>query len=150
MTAVNSRDPKLLAPDVYPKYLHFEKRCKEEGIDFVVTCTYRNDEAQTELYAQGRTKPGRIVTNAKAGQSLHNAVGGDGQPAARAFDIVVMRHGKPIWGTSGDGIDDDPSDDDRDDLELWQRAGLIGEECGFEWAGRWKSFREFPHFQLRS
>ena len=51
--------------------------------------------------------------------------------------------------TSGDGIDDDPSDDERDDLELWQRVGAIGEANGLQWAGRWpKAKREFPHFQF--
>jgi len=52
-----------------------------------------------------------------------------------------------IWGTGGNGIDDDPSDDDTDDLELWQRVGECGELVGLEWAGRWTSFREYPHFQ---
>lgn len=31
--------------------------------------TYRSNAEQNELYAQGRTKAGKIVTNAKGGQS---------------------------------------------------------------------------------
>lgn len=34
--------------------------------------TIRTFAQQTEEYAKGRTKPGKIVTNAKAGQSAHN------------------------------------------------------------------------------
>ncbi|MBK5230848.1 MAG: M15 family metallopeptidase, partial [Thermoleophilia bacterium] len=81
----------------------------------------------------------RRVTNARGGDSMHQY--------GAAFDAVPLRHGKLVWGTRGDGIDDDPTDDDTDDLELWQRLGAIGEACGLEWAGRWKRFREFPHFQ---
>jgi len=33
---------------------------------------YRSIQEQNEIYAQGRTKPGKIVTNAKGGQSFHN------------------------------------------------------------------------------
>ena len=32
----------------------------------------RTIEEQNELFAQGRTKPGKIVTNAKGGSSYHN------------------------------------------------------------------------------
>jgi len=120
--------------------LEFVHRCKVAGLDMLVTCTYRDAEAQAALYAQGRTKPGRIVTNARPGESMHQY--------RVALDVVPMRHGKLVWGTSGNGIDDDPTDDDIDDLELWQRIAVIGESCGLEWAGRWKRFRELPHFQF--
>ncbi|MDP9763837.1 phage tail tape measure protein [Deinococcus enclensis] len=33
---------------------------------------YRSQERQAQLYAQGRTAPGPVVTNAKPGQSIHN------------------------------------------------------------------------------
>ncbi len=114
--------------------------CKSIGIDLLITSTYRDLEAQAALYAQGRTAPGKIVTNARAGQSFHNF--------RVAFDVVPLRAGKPVWGTTGNGIDNDPTDDDRDDLELWQRIGAIGELYRLEWAGRWTRFREFPHFQF--
>lgn len=145
MTSRNLYD---LHPDVMPLCVRFIAACREHGIDILVTCTYRSMAEQDALYAKGRTAPGRIVTNARGGYSLHNVTLADGTPAARAFDVVPLRAGKPVWGTSGDGIDDNPADDDKDDLELWQRVGAIGEACGLEWAGRWRTFREFPHFQL--
>lgn len=120
--------------------LEFAYRCHHAGIDLIVTCTVRDAEAQDALYAQGRTQPGRIVTNARGGESFHQY--------KVALDVVPMRYGKPVWGTAGNGIDNDPYDDEIDDLELWQRLGLIGESCDLEWAGRWKRFRELPHFQF--
>ncbi len=129
----------------------FLAECKRLEIEVLITCTYRSNAEQADTYAQGRTKPGRIVTWARPGESLHNVIGADGQPASRAFDIVVLRNGKPVWGTGGNGLDDDPNDDDIDDLELWQRAGEVGKALGLEWAGDWPiSRREFPHFQLGS
>lgn len=150
-----SRDLHDLHPDLQAKYAVFANQCHidpwmlRNGIVVILTCTYRSGHEQDELYAQGRTKPGRVVTNAQAGESLHNFETGAGKPAARAFDVLPLRHGKPVWGTSGDGIDDDESDDHTDDLEVWQRVGAHGEAAGLEWAGRWKKFKEFPHFQMK-
>lgn len=145
MSAINSRSLEDLLPPARARFGAFLNYCaddpwlKKAGVTVLVTSTFRNDESQAELYAQGRTKPGKIVTNAQPGESWHNW--------KCAGDIVPLRHGKPIWGTTGDGIDDNPADDDRDDLEVWQRIGEIGERCGLEWAGRWVKFREYPHFQ---
>jgi peptidoglycan LD-endopeptidase CwlK len=63
-------------------------RCKLAGIELLVTCTYRSPQDQEALYAQGRTKPGAIVTNAHAGESSHQY--------RIAFDVVPLRNGKPV------------------------------------------------------
>lgn len=119
------------------KAIAFLERSRGAGIDLLVTCTHRDDAEQGALYAQGRTVPGRIVTNAKPGRSLHNLMHA-GLPASRALDVVPMVGGKPVWGTKGA------------DLALWMRVGEIGESCGLEWAGRWRGpLREFPHFQFK-
>lgn len=135
-----------LAPRVRTKVLQAMAAWEAAGLDVLVTCTYRSNEEQDALYAQGRTTPGRIVTHARAGQSKHNWLE-DGKPAALAVDIVPLRSGKLVWGTSGNGIDDDPADDDKDDLELWERVALIAEACGLRWAGRWVKWREYAHFE---
>ena len=124
---VNSRSLGDLHPRVYRLAVAFIDACAAQGIDIIVTSTYRDTAAQDALYAQGRSLPGRIVTNAKAGQSWHNW--------RLAFDVVPVRAGKPVWGTTGA------------DKELWNRIGAIGESVGLEWAGRWKRFCEYPHFQ---
>ena len=125
---ISSRKLDDLEPSTRLRANQLLAACEREGIDLLVTCTYRDFEAQAALYRQGRTDPGRIVTNANAGRSWHNW--------RRAFDVVPLRGGKPVWGTSGD------------DLKLWQRVGELGEIVGLEWAGRWRRFREAPHFQF--
>ncbi|MDD2765279.1 MAG: M15 family metallopeptidase [Opitutaceae bacterium] len=125
---INSRKIEDLHPIVAAKCRDFLARCKGFGIDVLVTSTYRDKESQAALYAQGRTTSGARVTNAKAGESWHNW--------RVAFDVVPLRSGKPVWGTSGS------------DGELWEQLGRIGEACGLEWAGRWRSFRELAHFQF--
>jgi peptidoglycan L-alanyl-D-glutamate endopeptidase CwlK len=136
---INSRKITDLHPKVAVMALQFLDGCKAAGIDVIITSTYRDIESQNALYAQGRTTAGKIVTNARGGYSRHNF--------KCAFDFVPMRYGKPVWGTRGDGIDDNPADDEKDDLELWQRCGAIGKQCGLEWAGDWKSFKEYAHLQ---
>ena len=136
---INSRNIQDLHPYVATLCQRFLDECESAGLEVLITSTYRDNESQAALYAQGRTKPGRIVTNAQAGKSWHNW--------RVAFDIVPLRHGKPVWGTSGNGIDNNPNDDDRDDLELWQRIAAIAKSFGLEWAGDWKTFRECAHFQ---
>lgn len=131
-----SRDLNLLHPDIKPKLDAFLYKCSAEGIDVLVTCTYRSNDEQNELYKQGRTKPGPVVTWAHGGESKHNFEVA-GQPASKAFDMVPMRSGKPVWGTIGiDG-------------ELWHKVGEIAESCGLQWAGRWpERKREYPHCEI--
>ena len=120
---INSRKLEDLHPHVAKLAREFIDACHKEGIDILVTSTFRDGEAQAALYAQGRTKPGPKVTNARPGFSFHNW--------HCAFDVVPLVHGKPAW----------------DNHDLWVKLGHIGERVGLEWAGNWHSFPEFPHFQ---
>ena len=86
------------------------------------TRTYAEQEA---LYAQGRTAPGVIVTNAPAGYSNHNF--------GIAFDVGIFNGGLYL-----------------DDSPLYARVGQAGRELGLEWGGDWMSFPDEPHFQLSS
>lgn len=133
-----SRDIKDLDVRLQPMALDLIKRCEDSGIHIIITCTYRTGKEQDELYAQGRTKPGKIVTKARAGQSAHNAMI-NGKMAARAFDIVPIVNGKAVW----DG--DDP---------IWKRIGNIYKSVGnsdykLNWYGEPNAeFHEMFHFQL--
>lgn len=120
---INSRDINDLDPRVAAKCLALIDACRDAGIDIIVTSTYRDNASQDALYAQGRTAPGKRVTNARAGQSFHNY--------RLAFDVVPIVAGKAVWN----------------DAAKWETIGRLGEAVGLEWAGRWKSFREMPHFQ---
>jgi len=121
---INSRNINDLLPNVKVRVEKFIELCDEEGIDLLITSTYRDNESQEALYEQGRTRPGKIVTNAKPGESWHNY--------RCAVDIVPLVNGKPNW----DGSD-----------PIWQTIGELGEKAGLEWAGRWHSFKELAHFQ---
>ncbi|QOZ83199.1 MULTISPECIES: M15 family metallopeptidase [Chromobacterium] len=128
-----SRRIEDLHPALQPLCRQFLERSQAAGLDILITCTWRSGQEQDQLYAQGRTAPGAKVTNARAGQSAHNAML-DGKPAARAFDIVPKVNGKPEWNAAH---------------PHWQIAGRIGMELGLNWYGRpGAPFREFPHFEL--
>ena len=102
-----------------------------QGLDVLIYCTMRTDDEQAALYAQGRTAPGPVVTNARPGASLHNPQR-DGK--AWAFDAVPLKHGKAQWA---------------DDAAL-NAMGRAGEAAGLEWAGRWRGkLRERVHFQIK-
>lgn len=123
----SSRKVEDLLPVVGHKAILHVDACKQVGIELLITCTYRCPADQNALYAQGRTTPGRIVTNAREGDSTHQY--------RVSYDVVPLRNGKPVWGTTGaDGV-------------LWQKIGELGKSVGLEWAGDWKKFKEFPHFQ---
>lgn len=125
---INSRAIEDLQPQVAEQARALLDTAESEGIDLIITSTLRDFEAQAALYAQGRTSPGKRVTNADAGDSAHNY--------GLAFDVVPMRNGKPVWGTTADI-----------DRDLWERIGELGESVGLEWAGRWRTFKEYAHFQ---
>ena len=121
---INSRNLDDLLPDVKTRVENFIKACQIAGIDILVTSTFRDNASQDALYAQGRTTAGKIVTNARGGDSFHNH--------RCAVDIVPLVNGKPDW----DG-----------NHPVWAQIGAIGQECGLEWAGSWKTFKELAHFQ---
>jgi peptidoglycan L-alanyl-D-glutamate endopeptidase CwlK len=121
---LNSRSLDDLIPPAKERVERFLSLCKDEGIDLLVTSTYRDHESQNALYEQGRTTAGKVVTNAKAGDSWHNW--------RCAVDVVPMVNGKPNW----DGLH-----------PVWDQIGKLGEQAGLEWAGRWRTFKELAHFQ---
>lgn len=99
--------------------------------------TLRTIEQQDALYAKGRTKPGKIVTNAKGGQSYHNY--------GLAIDIVLLidkdkngSYESASWETNVDFDGDGKAD--------WMEAVKVFKSYGWEWAGDWK-FVDMPHFQ---
>ncbi len=61
-----------LKPDFQKKAHDWFEACVQAGLLPYVYEGLRSRERQNELYAQGRTAPGKIVTNAQGGQSFHN------------------------------------------------------------------------------
>ena len=143
-----SRRLEDLHPVTREKSKKFLEKAKENGIDVLIYCTYRSPGEQEVLYMQGRLEQfgitleelnekriklglweltpeeaRRKVTNARAWQSFHQY--------GLAFDCVPLQGGKPDWNNR----------------EAYAILGEIAGEVGLEWAGRWKRFKELPHFQ---
>ena len=120
---LNSRDIDRLRPDVAVNCHKWIERCKAAGLNVLVTQTVRDKEYQESLYAQGRTKPGSIVTNSKV-PTFH------ADNAGLAFDFCKNVKGHEY-----------------DDTTFFKKAALIAKEMGFSWGGDWKSFVDMPHIQ---
>ena len=87
---------------------------------------------QDALYAQGRTKPGKIVTNARGGSSFHNY--------GLAVDFALLIDGKTIsWDTKADW--------DGDKLADWMEVVVIFKKYGWTWGGNFRSMKDYPHFE---
>ena len=131
---------KLLAPEVREEAMQiYEEIC--DALKGRAICrfshTLRTNAEQEALYAIGRTKPGKKVTNARAGQSWHNY--------GRAIDIVLLvdkdKNGSfetASWETNVDFDGDGRAD--------WQEVVAIFKRYGWEWGGDWH-FKDMPHFQ---
>lgn len=92
----------------------------------------RTIEEQDALFNQGRSKPGKIVTNARGGSSYHNY--------GLAVDIVLIINGKTAsWETA--------KDYDGDKVADWMECVAIFKKYGWEWGGNFKSIPDKPHFQ---
>ncbi len=141
---MSSRKLTDLVPAVHRRANDMLLRCERDGITLIVTCTYRSPVEQSVLYVQGRwtldavnvarskiklppitQKDNRIVTNAQSGESMHQY--------RIAVDVVPTESGRPIWAATH---------------PVWREVGKHGKAAGLEWAGEWKRFREFPHFQF--
>lgn len=120
------RDVKQLHPELQKKLQKLVKQCEANGLKIGISECLRSTKEQDDLYAQGRTKPGRIVTNAKGStySSMHQW--------GVAFDFY-RNDGKGAYNTSG---------------KFFEKVGAIGKAIGLEWGGDWKSIKDMPHFQL--
>ena len=94
----------------------------------IVTECYRSPERQDELYAQGRSKPGPIVTYKRGGESKHNRL------PCPALDVAfLLPDGEVSW--SG--------------LLLSKFARLVkATDARVHWGGDWPGFKDRPHFEV--
>lgn len=94
-----------------------------ENVQIIVVQGMRSFKESDELYAQGRTAPGPIVTNSSAGKSYHNY--------GLAFDFAMLTNGKEDW-TVG---------------PLWMKVVEIMKKHGMTWGGDFKTLKDNPHFE---
>lgn len=117
----NAQFTSELVPEMQPRVKCFLDTAKRYGFDIRITDGYRTPAQQQALYEIGRVTPGKIVTNAKGLPTCQS-----NHCKRRAIDVVDRKSGYSI---------------------NWEKLGKIGEACGLEWGGRWKSFPDRPHFQ---
>lgn len=104
------------------------------GVPILITQGLRTMEEQNALYAQGRTSPGAIVTNARGGESYHN------YGLAVDFALLLPNGSSVSWDMTRDG--------DQDGTPDWREVVQQAKAIGFEWGGDWTSFKDYPHLQM--
>ncbi|MBL3729267.1 M15 family metallopeptidase [Lysinibacillus sp. HST-98] len=124
MTSVTTtcRDISELLPVAQTACRLLFQECFKAGIKNVfITETYRSQERQNYLYAQGRTRPGNIVTwtldsNHKTRLAWDIAVG----PPQALYDVATLN-----------------------------RVGDIARKLGITWGGDWTNNIDRPHFEVK-
>jgi peptidoglycan L-alanyl-D-glutamate endopeptidase CwlK len=85
---------------------------------------------QNALFAQGRSRPGRVVTNARGGSSNHNF--------GIAWDVGIFEGGLYYTGRNS-----------KENKAYAALAQLVkAAKLGLEWGGDWKTIVDMPHYQL--
>ena len=98
----------------------FLEECQRQGLKVLITETYRSQERQNELYKQGRTTSGKVVTWTK--HSRHTS--------RRAWDICQNVKGQEYSNTT-----------------FFRKCGEIARSLGIIWGGDW-STPDMPHFEV--
>ena len=96
----------------------FMETCRKNGLDIFITETYRSQKRQNELWEQGRSKPGKIVT-----WTMHSR-----HTDRRAWDIAC--NGSNLY-----------------DRVTLKKAGAIAENLSITWGGTWTT-PDMPHFEI--
>ena len=121
-------DPDLL----YPPFLARLRAMLAElqtvkGLEFWAISGYRTPAEQMRLWTQGRTRTGKIVTNARALESAHNY----GIAVDFVKDGFIDRAGlQPDWRA-----------------ESYEPLDVACDLHDLEWGGRWTKFPDRPHVQ---
>lgn len=98
-----------------------EQKLADMGYPIFFYQGYRTYEEQDADYAKGRTIPGKIISNAKGGQSFHNF--------GLALDAAFV---------GGDSFSL---------LRPWDTYGEVATTCGFVWGGSWR-MKDRPHIEM--
>ena len=137
---IYSRDKRLLFPAFRASIEMFEAELQGRGLPFHLFMAFRDPWTQQELYEQGRSTPGKIVTNARglpAPESWHCY----GLACDYVLDSMPEKPGLQwSWETRNVDFNQDGTND-------WQQMGAIAESLGLQWGGRWKRFPDLPHIQ---
>jgi peptidoglycan L-alanyl-D-glutamate endopeptidase CwlK len=119
---LNDERLKQINPTVAAKVRKIIALAAAQGFTLLVVQGLRTIAEQNALFAQGRTKKGKIVTNARGGQSWHNY--------GLAVDFAFVTNGEVDWSDA-----------------LYRKIGGWAKTVGLEWGGAWHSIVDLPHVQ---
>jgi len=111
----------------------FKEAIKNSPVDFGISYGLRTPAEQFELYKQGRTKPGRIVTYKDGYKQLskHN------YNPSKAVDIVCYNNLKVTW-----------------EPEYYKRVAVhvakvaLELEIKYTWGGEFRTLKDLPHYEV--
>lgn len=121
-----SRDITMLHPWLQYKIGLLKKECEKAGLKLGIGECFRSAAEQDALYAQGRSKAGKIVTNARGSSYSSQHQWGV------AVDIFQNIKGKEY------------------EADFLKKVAKIAKskKVGLAWGGDWKSIVDTPHFYL--
>ena len=126
---------------VHPKLIHaLSEAIRDTPVDFTIVSGVRTTAEQQALYAQGRSKPGPIVTNADGVRSKSNhQVKADGM--GYAVDFYPYYNGSVQVNAPAHMFE-----------KIARHVQAKAKALGYiiEWGGDWKSFKDAPHLELKS
>lgn len=117
------RDIKELSPLAQEACNLFLEECRKQGLNILITETYRPQTRQDYLYQQGRTRPGKVVTWTH--DSRHTS--------RRAWDICK-----------------NVKSQEYSDGNFFKKAGAIAKKLGITWGGTWVDSPDTPHFEINN
>jgi len=111
----------------FQKLAQFILQASSGGIRLMPYWIERSAEEQFKLYQQGRTTPGRIVTNCDGYKKISP------HQRWRAADLVIVgEDGKLIWDASA----------------RYELLGQIWKSLGGKWGKNFVGLRDMSHFEL--
>jgi len=111
-------DLNSLHPYFRDQIIKLIKICKSKGITLAVVESFRTSSKQNEYKSMGEK-----YTRSKGGRSKHQY--------GLAIDVVPIVSGEAQWHNKA----------------LWKRVGVVGEQLGLRWGGRWRHLYDPGHFE---
>lgn len=154
---MGSRQVSDMHPDLREKYELFDVKMKEANLPYMITNVARSVLEQMALYVQGRLpirdvnrfrkaadlpaiveKENKVVTWTLDSKHITNMLDKElNNDFSRAFDIAVLKDGKPFWELKVNV--------NANEIEDYSEAGEIGASVGLTWGG---GFNDPCHFEI--
>lgn len=122
-----SRNIKDLHPRLQDKIGELKFKCEQQGLSIGIGECLRTLDEQDALYAQGRTKSGKIVTNAKG----------------------INYSSQHQWGIAVDFYRNDGIGAFENGDKFFEKVGKIAKSIDLGWGGDWTSIKDRPHLYIQ-